>query len=550
MYDARSAGFWPGEGCGLVVLMRAADAVAQGRRIYALIRGWGISSDGSGGITRPEVEGQKLALERAYRRAGFTADTVGFFEGHGTGTAVGDATELRNRVRRAIKPRPAVADMCAAIGSIKANMGHTKAAAGVAGLLKATLALHHQMLPPSIGWEQPHAHLTAEDASIELLRQRRSVAGRIAAAGRGECDGIRRDQHAHRAGSGRVASTRAMPAAHSRAAYVLHPGCGVVSVRGRKSTQSLDEQVRRVASYAAQLSFAELGDLAAALARSLGTRSGARGGRCIAARRIATVARHACWSGLADDVDQRLDVDRGIFLATAEQPPSIGFLFPGQGTAATLDGGAVGGAVSVRQQRYDEAALPKRGDAVATEIAHPAIITASVAGLDVLRTAWGSRRKSASATAWASWPPIIGPACSMTLRSCGWPRARPRDCRTRQAGRRDGRHRGACRDSATAHWRFASRPRRPEFANANGHLGRSGRGAEVVERAHAAGLQAVRLSVSHAFHSPLIADAVDALVAGARTRNVSSRRSGWWRRRSPADSWMAAKTCASCCGGN
>ena len=69
VYDARSAGFWPGEGCGVVVLMRLADAIAQGRRVVAVIRGWGISSDGHGGITRPEVEGQLLALRRAYRRA-------------------------------------------------------------------------------------------------------------------------------------------------------------------------------------------------------------------------------------------------------------------------------------------------------------------------------------------------------------------------------------------------------------------------------------------------------------------------------------------------
>src|SRR6185295_11694931 len=118
----RSAGFWPGEGCGLVVLMRASDAVTQGRRIYALVRGWGISSDGSGGITRPEVEGQKLALQRAYRRAGFGADTVGYFEGHGTGTAVGDATELETIL--AVRNGSAnIASPCAAIGSIKANIG-------------------------------------------------------------------------------------------------------------------------------------------------------------------------------------------------------------------------------------------------------------------------------------------------------------------------------------------------------------------------------------------------------------------------------------------
>ncbi|HSE35810.1 MAG TPA: polyketide synthase, partial [Blastocatellia bacterium] len=102
VYDTRSAGFWPGEGCGLVVLMRHEDALLKRRRVYAVIRGWGVSSDGSGGITRPEVEGQLIALRRAYARACYGADTVAYFEGHGTGTAVGDATELQalSRARR------------------------------------------------------------------------------------------------------------------------------------------------------------------------------------------------------------------------------------------------------------------------------------------------------------------------------------------------------------------------------------------------------------------------------------------------------------------
>src|SRR5207253_10092077 len=135
VYDARSGGFLPGEGCGIVVLMRAADAIAQQRHIYAVIRGWGISSDGSGGITRPEIEGQLLALKRAYARAGSGIETVAYFEGHGTGTSVGDAVELQalSRARREAVGQ----SFPAAIGSIKANIGHTKAAAGVAGLIKA-----------------------------------------------------------------------------------------------------------------------------------------------------------------------------------------------------------------------------------------------------------------------------------------------------------------------------------------------------------------------------------------------------------------------------
>src|SRR5439155_14977652 len=94
VYDVRSAGFWPGEGCGFVALMRLPDALAAGRRVHAVVRGWGISSDGRGGITRPEVTGQLLALRRAYVRAGVGPDSVQLFEGHGTGTSVGDRVEL------------------------------------------------------------------------------------------------------------------------------------------------------------------------------------------------------------------------------------------------------------------------------------------------------------------------------------------------------------------------------------------------------------------------------------------------------------------------
>jgi enediyne polyketide synthase len=150
VYDARANGFWPGEGCGVVVLMRYEDALMMRRRVYAVIRGWGVSSDGSGGITRPEVEGQTIALRRAYARAGYGADTVAYFEGHGTGTAVGDATELQAlaRARReATVDREAPGEVVAngtnassapcapstVVSSVKAIIGHTKAAAGVAG---------------------------------------------------------------------------------------------------------------------------------------------------------------------------------------------------------------------------------------------------------------------------------------------------------------------------------------------------------------------------------------------------------------------------------
>src|SRR5258708_10940769 len=95
VYDAQSAGFWPGEGCGVVVLMRHEDAVVDHRAVQAVIRGWGISSDGSGGITRPEAAGQVLALRRPYERARYNIDSVMDFQGHRTGPTVCHSTELQ-----------------------------------------------------------------------------------------------------------------------------------------------------------------------------------------------------------------------------------------------------------------------------------------------------------------------------------------------------------------------------------------------------------------------------------------------------------------------
>ena len=148
----------------MVVLMRHQDALAMGLRCYAVIRGWGISSDGGGGITRPEAGGQRLAMERAYRRAGYPITEVALFEGHGTGTTVGDEVELKalNQARQGAPEQ-------AAIGSIKANIGHTKAAAGAAGFIKSVIALHTQILPPATAVARPHAELTRADTTLRLL---------------------------------------------------------------------------------------------------------------------------------------------------------------------------------------------------------------------------------------------------------------------------------------------------------------------------------------------------------------------------------------------
>ena len=153
-FDKNCDGTILGEGLGMLVLKRLADAERDGDKIYCVIKGIGSSSDGRGGaIYEPRSEGQQDALTRAYAAAEASPETIDLIEAHGTGTKVGDATELRSltEVFRAAKPD----GTWAALGSVKSQIGHTKAAAGIAGLIKAALALEHKVLPPTIKVTQP-----------------------------------------------------------------------------------------------------------------------------------------------------------------------------------------------------------------------------------------------------------------------------------------------------------------------------------------------------------------------------------------------------------
>ncbi len=142
-FDDGADGFVMGEGAALFVLKRLADAERDGDRIYAVVRGIGGASDGRGkGITAPNPVGQRLAVERAWRNAGLSPAVCSLVEAHGTSTRVGDVVEVGS-----IADVFASADLArgtVALGSVKSNIGHLKAAAGAAGLLKAALALARQ----------------------------------------------------------------------------------------------------------------------------------------------------------------------------------------------------------------------------------------------------------------------------------------------------------------------------------------------------------------------------------------------------------------------
>ena len=153
-FDAGANGFVMGEGAGAFVLKRLSDAIQDGDEIHAVIRGVGGSSDGRGkGITAPSQRGQIQAIARAYSQAGYEATTVELIEAHGTSTKVGDATEL-GTLSLLWDGKPAGEHV--AVGSIKSQVGHLKAAAGIAGLIKAVMSLHHRTIPPSAGFSTPN----------------------------------------------------------------------------------------------------------------------------------------------------------------------------------------------------------------------------------------------------------------------------------------------------------------------------------------------------------------------------------------------------------
>ncbi|OJF15718.1 type I polyketide synthase [Couchioplanes caeruleus] len=154
-FDSTGDGIALGEGVAAVVLKRLADAERDGDRVYAVIKGLGGASDGRAlGLTAPRAEGQRRALDRAYGGAGISPSEVGLVEAHGTGTVVGDRTELETLTRLFTESgaRPGTS----VLGSVKSQIGHTKCAAGMAGVIKAALALHTGVKPPTIGLTRPN----------------------------------------------------------------------------------------------------------------------------------------------------------------------------------------------------------------------------------------------------------------------------------------------------------------------------------------------------------------------------------------------------------
>lgn len=166
-FDATADGIVISEGVAMLVLKRLEDAERDGDRIYALIKGVGGSSDGRDlSLTAPRPEGQMLALHRAYKDAGINPSTVGLVEAHGTGTVAGDRAEIE-ALKQVFEHSGAEKRNCA-VGSVKTMIGHTKAAAGLASMIKVAKALHHKVLPPTLGVTVPNPSCDFENSPFYI----------------------------------------------------------------------------------------------------------------------------------------------------------------------------------------------------------------------------------------------------------------------------------------------------------------------------------------------------------------------------------------------
>ena len=170
-FDERANGFVRGEGGGFVVLKPFAEAMADGDRVYAVIAGSAVNNDGGGdGLTVPSAPAQAALLDSAYRRAGVEPGAVGYVELHGTGTPVGDpieATALGEALGAAQEPGSPLL-----VGSVKTNIGHLEGAAGIIGLLKTVLSVHHEELVPSLNFSRPNPRIPLEELNLKVVTER------------------------------------------------------------------------------------------------------------------------------------------------------------------------------------------------------------------------------------------------------------------------------------------------------------------------------------------------------------------------------------------
>lgn len=309
--DAKGDGYVRSEGAGLVVLKSLARALADGDRIYALIEGSAVNNDGraSGSMGTPSQVGQEELLRTAYRDAGRSPGEVGYIEAHGTGTRAGDPVELG--ALGAVLSEGRAAGVRASVGSVKTNLGHTEGAAGVAGLIKAALSLHHGAIPPSLHFVDPNP--TVPWSALPL-----SVPTALAAWPASDVPRVAGVNSFGIAGTNAHIVLRDAPLAQAKAPAV-QPGAAVVLPLSARSPEALRALASRYAERLARPDAPALQDLAHAAALR----------RAALEVRAAFAAADA---GALREALQRFASGEGEAVPTRPgERPRLAFVVPGQG---------------------------------------------------------------------------------------------------------------------------------------------------------------------------------------------------------------------------
>jgi acyl transferase domain-containing protein len=169
-FSADADGYVRSEGAGVLVLERLSDAQRNGRKVWAVIRGSAVNQDGrSNGMTAPNGPAQTAVVREALRRASVEPTSVGYLECHGTGTALGDPVEVQAAAAALCEGRDA--DKPLLLGSVKTNFGHAEGAAGVAGLIKAVLALKYERVPKSLHFSAPNPYIPWEALAVRVASE-------------------------------------------------------------------------------------------------------------------------------------------------------------------------------------------------------------------------------------------------------------------------------------------------------------------------------------------------------------------------------------------
>ncbi len=317
-FDARADGYVRGEGCGVVALRRLSDARRDGDPILAVIRGSAVTHNGHvGGLTVPSAEAQERVIRECLETAGVNAKQVAYLEAHGTGTELGDPIEMRAAAAVLGKGRDPQDPLL--VGSVKTNVGHLEAAAGMAGLLKVVLALQHGRIPPHLHFEQPNPHIAWDQLPVKIVDRMTPwphAGARVAGVSAFGMSGV----NAHVVLEGYVESSAATPSS-GRPTDSPKKGKHLLVLSGR-ATEAVQQLGQRFRDWLGRRPDVNLADVC----RTAGV------GRKHFERRAALVVdsvQHA--QVLLNELEQGGSAP-GLFVGAARTKPMVAWQFTGQGS--------------------------------------------------------------------------------------------------------------------------------------------------------------------------------------------------------------------------